>query len=332
MICLMSEPTPTDTSSFLRRLAEQSADASAAAASGPRLAACLHGLPQYGLIRAAGPDAASFLQGQLTNDVTQVSATRAQLSAWCTPQGRVLATLVLWRAADGFLLLVPTDLAAPLAQRMSRYILRARVELAPVAGLVLLGLSGEDVRGALMQLHLQASPGALDVLPVEGGSAVLLREDLAFLALTQEAALAAWQGLSARLTLRDAQHWDLQRIRAGMPMITRATQDAFVPQMLNLERLEAVSFSKGCYPGQEIVARAQYRGEVKRRLHHATLPSGVTASAGDAIVTAAGSGTVVEAFADAHGGELLAVLPVAARDAGPIRLSTADGPVLTVVD
>ncbi|HZR01893.1 MAG TPA: folate-binding protein, partial [Burkholderiales bacterium] len=164
------------------------------------------------------------------------------------------------------------------------------------------------------------------------GQAIGLIGDNVLLALRGENAPAVWDALARWGQPYPTAEWDLRMIEAGLPMVTAATQDQFVPQMLNLEKLGAVSFDKGCYPGQEIVARSQYRGEVKRRLFRLRLPQGRVAPGeeifADGIAQSAGS--VINAAAQGEGAALLAVLRLEAVDR-PLHLRTPDGPVLVRV-
>lgn len=284
-------------------------------------------LLQYGVIRASGVDAISFLQAQLSNDLTELHAQRVQLACYCTPQGRVLATMLLWRDGADVLMLLSAPLVAPIAQRLSRYVLRAKANIAPASDLVLLGATSGAGLADLLDLPTDAQPGEMSVLPVAGGHCLALRAQLFIVVLGASAAA----GLAGRSGAAAPADWDLARIRAGIPMVSSATQDEFVPQMLNLERLGGISFTKGCYPGQEIVARAQYRGEVKRRLYRLHLASG-GALPGQEIFAQDAAGTVVDAAPTAEGGsELLAVLRVEAADGRPLQLSSVQGPRLTLL-
>lgn len=284
-------------------------------------------LTQYGVIRASGVDAISFLQAQLSNDLTELHAERAQLACYCTPQGRVLATLLLWRDGADVLMLLAAALTAPIAQRLARYVLRAKATITPAPDLALVGATSTDAMAALLDVPVDAQLPDMSVRAVPGGQCLALRPQLWLAALLPDAAAA----LVGRPGAASPADWDLARIRAGIPMVTGPTQDEFVPQMLNLERLGAISFTKGCYPGQEIVARAQYRGEVKRRLYRLRLDRG-GALAGQEIFAQEAAGTVVDAAPTADGGsEMLAVLRVELADGRPLHLTSAQGARLTLL-
>ena len=232
-------------------------------------------LTRYGLLAVTGADARAFLHAQVTNDIANLPADRAALAGWCTAKGRLLASFLVIPSSDGFLLQLARDLAAPVAKRLSMFVLRAKVKIA-------------DESDAWVQYGTwQPAPrlawdGETVTVPVD-----------------ERRSLKIGKGLSLPTT-KNEEHWTLEEIRAGRPLISAATQDQFVPQMVNFETLGAINFQKGCYPGQEIVARAQYRGEVKRRLKRVQVPA--EAKPGQEFE----GGVIV----DAAGGEALAVMPV----------------------
>ena len=233
-------------------------------------------LTRYGLLAVTGADARDFLHAQLTNDVQQLGADRAALAGWCTAKGRLLATFLVIPSPDGFLLQVARDLAPMVTKRLSMFILRSKVKIA-------------DESDAWAQYGCWETKTALTW---DGGVATVPVADRV---------LKLGKGLTLPAS-RTEDAWILEEIRAGRPFITAATQDKFVPQMVNLEKLGGVSFQKGCYPGQEIVARAQHLGEVKRRMTRVAVPQGVELKPGQEF----NGGVVV----DSAGGEALAVMPV----------------------
>ena len=227
-----------------------------------------HPLLDWSVLRAGGADAATFLQGQLSNDVGMLDATHAQLSTYCTAQGRMLASLLVWHQDADYLLQLPADIAAGVRSRLQKYVLRAAVTLADAsAQLRLIGLGGTGASAALTGLVDQVPDIPMAV--ARGAEVTVIRlheQELFVIAVVPEHWGIVWSRLTRDARPAGTSGWRWRLIRAGLPVITAATQDQFVPQMANLEQLGAISFSKGCYPGQEIVARAQYRGEVKRRL------------------------------------------------------------------
>lgn len=230
-------------------------------------------LTRYGVLSVRGDDARDFLHAQLTIDMQSLAGERAALAGWCSAKGRLLATFLVIPAPGGFLLQLARDLAPAVAKRLGMFVLRAKVKIT-------------DESDAWVQYGIwnagREQPG------------VRVDEDR-FLQLVPAAE-------PQPETNADEAQWALQEIRAGRPLITAATQDQFVPQMVNLEKLGAVDFRKGCYPGQEIVARAQYRGQVKRRMVQLPAPAGAALQPGQAF----NGGIVV----DSAGGEMLAVMPV----------------------
>lgn len=269
-------------------------------------------LPQYGVLQVTGEDARAFLHAQLTNDIEHLASAQSRYAGWCSAKGRLLATFLVVPCAGGFLLQVSRDLVAAVAKRLSMFILRSRVKIADATDQwVQLGLWGPGAVEQLAALGVQAPGGELAVGEARGAIAVRI-EAQRFLVL-------AGADLGDRLPPEGTDdEWTLAEVRAGRPLIVMATQDQFVPQMVNLELAGGVDFRKGCYPGQEIVARAQYRGAVKRRMYR--LRGGPLRSGQELFCDVApgeASGTVV----NAAGGEALAVLQVAAVESGlPIRV------------
>ena len=237
-------------------------------------------LNRYGLLAVTGADARDFLHAQLTNDIAQLPPDKAALAGWCTAKGRLLASLLVIPSPDGFLLQLARDIAASTAKRLSMYVLRSKVKIT-------------DESDKLAQLGVWASDANVPDVSWEGPNVRVRVGENRFLHIGP--------GLSGPCN-KSEEAWVLEEIRAGRPLITAATQDKFVPQMVNFEKLGAIDFQKGCYPGQEIVARAQYRGEVKRRLVHVHAPGGTQLEPGQEF----NGGVVVDSAA----GEALAVMPV----------------------
>jgi tRNA-modifying protein YgfZ len=281
-------------------------------------------------LRFAGEDAETFLQGQLSCDVSALSAA-ASYGAYCTPQGRMLASFLLWRGDSGFFIALATDIAAGVQQRLSRFVLRARVKIAPGA-LALAGCSGPDAPAALLAAWKDVPAGRLETRRGAGDEALIRLDESRFLlALATSGAEARIGELSSRLTRVASRAWEWLDVRRGIPWITSATQDRLVPQMANLERIGGVSFAKGCYTGQEVVARAQHRGTVKRRMFLASVNE--NAAAGDELYAEdlgdQAAGVVVNAAPSPDGGtDLLAVAQAASRESSTVHLRSLAGPVL----
>lgn len=224
-------------------------------------------LENFVLIRVEGEDAAAFLQGQLSNDIREVTAGCAQYSTYSTAKGRMLASFLIWRHEGAYCLMVSADIAEAVAKRLAMFVLRSKVKVTLDRDWSLLGLSGILARSELqkhfpglaslekMQVEAQ-SEAALVALP-NGGYLLALKDGCG---IGEDIARA--EGLQAAL----GQAWALRDIQAGIAWVVQATQEQFVPQMANMELIGAVNFKKGCYPGQEIVARSQYLGKMKRRM------------------------------------------------------------------
>ena len=294
----------------------------------------LHALTGVALVEVSGEDAQTFLQGQLSNDVDALSATRAQLSTYCTPQGRMLATLIAWRNADTFVLQLPAELAAAIAARLHKHVLRAKVRLVDAtARYAVLGLGGHGAADVLLADCGSAPAQAMARLEFDWGSVLCVHSQLYQLVVAADAAAQHWDRLAKLARPVGAQWWDWRLIQAGLPTLSLATQDRFVPQMAGMDTLGAISFDKGCYPGQEIVARAHYRGQVKRRLFHLHAGAGDSA-AGVELFEPSQTGAVGlvmnAAPAPAGGVDLLAVVQIDSAGRGGLRLGAPDGPALSL--
>jgi folate-binding protein YgfZ len=275
----------------------------------------------WGLMRVAGADAATFLQSQLTNDVASLETSRATLAGYCSAKGRLLASFVVWRpSADEFLLACSADVLAATLKRLSMFVLRAKCKVTD-AGAALEGAMGDDV---------PANVGAAPALHVVDGWVRLPDVDAVARAWRVAPSLGARDaGVAPDVHARDVWRW--LEVRSGWPRITAAVSDAFVPQMVNLELVGGVSFSKGCYPGQEIVARSQYRGTLKRRMH--LFDGNASTRPGDEVFHDADpsqpAGTVVDAASSGDAHAVLVSLKSALLDtAGNWHLRSADGPVI----
>ena len=237
-------------------------------------------LDGLGLIRATGVEARSFLQGQLSNDSQLLSPTQGQLSGYCSPKGRLLAVFtVMQLGADDFALALPLSLVAPTLKRLKMFVLRSKLTLSDVGSeLPALGLMGEAAPAALAALGFAVPDTAYGTAQHQG--AQLLRRPGPVPRFELRAApdqLAALQ-LALDLPAASTDDWALAEVLAATPQVQPETSEHFVPQTINLDTAGGVSFTKGCYPGQEIVARVHYLGRVKQRLRLAQastpLPAG----------------------------------------------------------
>jgi folate-binding protein YgfZ len=290
-------------------------------------------ISDLGLIAVSGADAASFLHNQLTNDVEQLGNDQARLAGYCTPKGRLQATFLMWRNAESVFLQLPRELQPALQKRLSMFVMRAKATLADAGELVVLGLGGGAAQAAL-GAHFATLPAApYDKLDSPLGTLVRVADALGTpryeWLMAPAAAAAVLPALRGTLALGGNQAWQLSSIHAGVPQVTAKTQEQFVPQMINFELLGGVNFKKGCYPGQEIVARSQYLGKLKRRTALVSI-AGAAAQAGDEVFALADPGQpcgmVVNAAPNGAGGvDALVEMKLAALEAGDIRLGSADG-------
>jgi len=284
-------------------------------------------LTHLGVIRVRGEDAKSFLHNQLTSDINHLDSGSAQHSAWCSPKGRMLVSFVIWREGDDYLLALSADLLATIAKRLQMYVLRAKVTVADISNeRCLLGVAGPQAPAVLAAFDL-APPPAMKTAVNDEVTAIHLDPQRFLVALPVAVAVDRWSGLVALAHPAGLPAWRWLDIRAAMPIVCEATKEHFVPQMANFDRLGGVSFHKGCYPGQEIVARTQYLGKVKRHLYR--LKAGEPMAAGDELYSPAvpdqSCGMVVSGAPSPAGGfEALAVLMETAADAG-VHLRSRDG-------
>lgn len=309
-----------------------------AALAAARDAAVCCDLAPLAVLAVSGADAASFLNGQLSIDVRQFPAGVCRLASFNSPKGRMLANFVLWRAADapeGFRALVPADIAEAVRKRLAMYVLRSKVTLADVSGAhPRLGVGGPRAAESL-RAAVGLAPAASEVA-VAGDATVLGLAGGRFVVVASAERLTALRSaLSGYVIEGEFSVWQWLTIRAGVPVVTAATQDAFVAQTANWDVLGGVDFQKGCYTGQEIIARMQYLGRLKERtfLFHA---EATDIAAGTRVFSSAFGdqpcGTVVNAAPAPDGGsDLLAVVQLAAVERGDARLGDPGGPRLLVL-
>jgi folate-binding protein YgfZ len=296
-----------------------------------RDAAVLVPLADLGLIRASGEEAAGFLHNLLSNDIKSLETDTVRLAGFCTAKGRLLATPLVWRDGSDFLLLLSADLLPAILKKLSMYVLRSKVKLSDASNeRVVLGLAGPNAAAVILEFGL-AVPDELKLTSFAAGQVFGLGGSRYVLILDPNEASAVWNQLALRATAARLAAWHWREIAAGVPRIVAATQEAFVPQMVNLELVGGVSFTKGCYPGQEIVARTHYLGKVKRRMYRAKV--GLDAAAGTALFSAAAGdqscGALVQVAPSPDGEyECLAVIQSPSAEAGDVRVGSADGPPL----
>lgn len=291
-------------------------------------------LSQFGILKVAGEDAQSFLQNLLSSDVREVSEQHAQGSSLNSPKGRMQATFLIWRTGADYFLHLPRSLCAAIQKKLSMYVLRAKVKITDASDeIICLGLSGAGA-AELLQKHFGSVPQDLLAVEQHENASVIRAGAQRFqINTTPQHALALWQSLSATARPAGSPCWDWLNIRAGIPVILPATQEHFVPQMANLDLIGGVSFKKGCYPGQEIVARMQYLGKLKRRMYLAHIEGNTVPQPGDELHSAEmegqPSGMVVNATTAPGGSwDLLAVVQISSRETQTVHLQSLQGAAL----
>ena len=287
-------------------------------------------LDHLGLLRAEGPEAATFLHNLLTNDVSGMGETDLRRAGFCTPKGRLLADLLLWRDGESIMLQLAADLAPAMQKKLSMYILRSKAKLGDASdAYARIGIAGPQAV-ALLQAHSLPCPAALQVAGFDGGTVLGLDTGRFEIAITMEKASALWQALSTGASPVGTAAWLGLDIAAGIPLITAATSEAFVPQMVNYELIGGVGFKKGCYPGQEIVARTQYLGKIKRRMYRAHLAATSPCKPGTQVYAAEtgeqACGAVVLCAPAADGGQDLLLVAQSTAVASGIHIGEPAGP------
>jgi hypothetical protein len=291
-------------------------------------------LAEYGLITVSGEAGATFLHGQLTQDVEHLRPGMAQWAGYCSAKGRLMATLRTWRAGDEVRLLLSRPLARPIAKRLSMFVLRAKAKVIDTSDAsVVFGLIGEPaVRAAIASTTI--SPPAPEASVVDAGLELVglpaMPHDETgalprwLLIVPADQAASTWTRLSATASPISARAWRRSEVLAGVPRIVPGTSEHFVPQMVNFESVDGVSFTKGCYPGQEIVARSQYLGKLKRRMFLGTGHGDLPVPGQDVHTLIDGAepcGEVVLAAPDGHGGyEVLFESQVEAAEQAGVRI------------
>jgi len=295
-------------------------------------------LSDLALIRARGADALNFLNGQLSNDVRQLDESRSQLASWCSPKGRMMVVFRLFRRGEDILLQLPTVLKDDILKRLRMFVMRAKVTLDSAdEELTAIGLSGPDAENLLKE--------ATGFAP-ENENGCETRDGTTIMRLTgphprfqivapTDAVMKLWEQLKSSARPAGPPVWAWLDIMAGIPGVYPETYEAFVPQMANLEILGGVNFKKGCYPGQEIVARMHYLGRLKQRMYRAHLDGATVPRPGDSIFApdfpGQAAGTVVDAQPSPDKGyDMLAVIQISSAAGGVLHLHNENGPHLAL--
>ena len=305
-------------------------------------ATLLADLSHYRLIRVSGADANHFLQGQLSNDINQVSDNHSQMSAYCSPKGRALALFRVFSFDNAYFLSLPDEIADTTIKRLKMFIMRSDVVMDDVTeNYFHFGIAGKEAADSLKaMLNLAVTPDKTDSCLIANGMCLQKlagTPDRFELIGPADNATTVWEALQPNCVPVGEAAWNLQRITAGIPEILKNSTEAFVPQMLNLQLINTINFQKGCYPGQEIVARTRYLGKLKKRLYLAEIPTSNPVEIGTDIYQSGDNqqsvGKIVLAAANsAETTRVLAVLQIAAVESQTLFLASKDGPILKILE
>ena len=291
-------------------------------------------LTHEGVLAVRGADAAKFLQGQLTCNLNYLNDTQASLGARCTQKGRMQSSFRILLQGDGVLLAMASELLEPQLADLKKYAVFSKSKLTDEsAAWVRFGLAHADQ--ALSALGLALPVETDSVVRTETLIAIRVSPGRAELWAPAEHAESLLSKLAATLPQAELNEWLLGQIRAGIGQVMPQTRELFIPQMLNLQAVGGVSFKKGCYTGQEIVARMQYLGKLKRRLYRLSLVAAQVPEPGTALFAPSHNSSIGEVVIAAKADqsiELLAVLQAEAADNGDIRLGSLEGPGLQLLD
>jgi folate-binding protein YgfZ len=291
----------------------------------------IYPIANFGVLAASGKDAAKLLQGQATCDVFEVTENQARIGAFCNPKGRAIATFLLAKQGDDYLLVLPLELLEPVKTRLQKYVLRSDVKFTDRSDeLCLIGISAAEAAAEPL-FAARHEQNAVSI--AMGGSPA--RQ---LLIAEAEQAISLWSG---RVTTQgyvpgSSEDWRYLDLIAGIPWLTPATSEEYIPQMLNLDKLGGISFTKGCYTGQEIVARTHYLGKAKREMFLAEADtSSVPEPNAPVIDNPSGADTIVgkvlSAFGRGNKCTMLLVLQIPGSDSQDLRLAAPDREKITLL-
>lgn len=298
-------------------------------------------LSHLAVLEVAGEESGDFLQNQFTNDIAALEPGESQLDGWCTPKGRLVALFQVVRTeGNRFLLLFPAELLESTQKRLQMFVMRSRVTITDLsAGVIRIGVSGPDSEKQLASIN-GTVPEEIDGAVTNGNTTIVRLHPALyprFMVLTDlENGKKIWSHLDVQATPISNRPWQLLDIRAGIPSIVQETQESFIPQMVNLQTINGLSFTKGCYPGQEVVARMEYLGKLKRKMYRITLQQGALPQSGDPLYSstsssAQGAGEIVSIERDGDGvWEGLAVIETAIAESGDVTFGEDGSTAVTV--
>lgn len=296
-------------------------------------------LAELGLIKASGEEALTFLHGQFTNDLNMVSPNQSQLSSYCNAKGRLLAIFRIFKQEDDYYLLLRRDVLEVALKKLTMFKLMAKVDLTDVSDdFVLFGIAGSDADAVLKENNINI-PVNIDESIIENETTIIRipseSSRLLFISKSNNAK-AIWKSLSDKTTQTNSNLWGLHDIQSGIAQVTLETSEAFIPQMVNLELIGGVNFQKGCYPGQEIVARTHYLGKPNRRMYRISINSENCPQPGTNIFSVKDGeqpvGKIVSAQNSSHDTcEALAVLRTEKENDDELHLESLTGPKVTTL-
>lgn len=287
-----------------------------------------------GVIKINGEDAQAFLQGQFSNDVNALESNQCQISSYNSPKGRMYASFYLARTDNDYLMIVPKELIAMLIKRLRMFVMRSKVELQDLSeNLKCTGLKGDKALSLLAEkIEVPAEP--MMATNSDGITCARIDSERA-ICLTSKP--HEFDAISASLSSAGSEHWRRLDIHAGIPNIFSSTQEEFVAQMVNLQLVDGVSFTKGCYPGQEVVARMHYLGKLKKRMFRVTVQCAEAPTPGDKIFVAGSDenaqsvGQVVDAIANEKGTvDALAVLQIKSAEESPLEVRSPQQAAISI--
>ncbi|MCY7386619.1 MAG: folate-binding protein [Burkholderiales bacterium] len=293
-------------------------------------------LSHLGLMLASGEEAAAFLHGQFCNDILALSEGNAQWNGWCSPKGRLLVTLLAWSGKQGLFLMLPRSLQPAIQKRLQMFVLRAKVKLADESDTwVRFGVAGPNAESLLRDAAGTVPESAMSSVHIEAGRIIKLAVNRYVVIASPDNAVLLWNQLAVKAVPVGALVWDWLSIHEGIITVLPETQDAFVPQMANFELIGGVSFKKGCYPGQEIVARTQYRGILKRRMVLTHIDITTSPVPGEKLFSSAfgdqAAGEVANVAPAPDGGfDMLVVAQTGAIDDNDLKYAAVDGAAVSI--
>ena len=297
-------------------------------------------LSYYALIKASGDDVVEFLQGQLTNDIKLVNENSGQLSAYCNPKGRILANFRIFKRNESYYLRLSSDISEATLKRLRMFVMRSKVELVDCSDEFLrMGIAGTNASQALSSFFNNLPENKDDSCTEKGVTLIKVAGTLpryeAYGMFDDLKEL--WLSLQNDAVAIGENSWNLLTIRAAIPEIVSQTVEEFVPQMVNLQAINSLSFTKGCYPGQEVVARMHYLGKLKRRLFIASVETDTLPEPGEAIMTSNENDQKVGQIVSSSWSidkkvELLAVLQIEKAEKEVLHIGSNIGPVIELID